>query len=171
MTAENPIAALRYLLQDDIYLLKADQNHYRNLPADVPQPVAEETPALTFQYMGGNKKQFLVISHYTNEEYMAEAHLKALESTLGRISFTIDDIALVNKAKYADASMAQLTEFFAPSKLLILGTNALPADMRTTELNAAQTINGVLTLYTFSFDEMMGHKENTKAFWNQIKTF
>nr|WP_213490287.1 hypothetical protein [Mucilaginibacter sp. Bleaf8] len=202
MNPENAIAALRYLLQDDIYLLNADKEQLRNpkpaapvvpepepaastapapqraeppvtatQPVSEPEVIAIKTPKREFKYLGSNKKHFLVICHYPQEQFMADAHLKALESTLSRISFTQDDIALLNIATCAGTDFKQLTSFFSPEKLLILGAQARPANFPEVALNAVQTINDCIALYTFGFDEMMGHKENTKAFWNQIKTF
>lgn len=201
MIAENSIAALRFLLQDDIYLLQADKAQLHNptlVTTEAPlakaattvteQPaepeatvtvVPEATPSVAehttltpaFEYRGGNQKHFLVIGHYPQEQWMADAHLKALESTLSRINFTADDVALLNLATCRDTDFKQITDYFKPGKLLILGALARPANLPDLPLNAVQTINGCIALYTYSFDEMMGHKENTKAFWNQIKTF
>ncbi|WP_158828696.1 hypothetical protein [Mucilaginibacter lacusdianchii] len=168
MNTENAAANLRYLLTDDLYLLNTDKEFLLNPPA---APALPETPAEELQYMGGNKKHFLVICHYPQEPFMPQAHLKALESTLGRISYAPDDIAIVNMAKYAEADFSRLQSQFAPQKLLVLGSDALPSGLQINSMNATQTIDNMLTLYTLSFNEMMGNKENTKLFWNQIKTF
>lgn len=176
MNLDTPLSQLQYFLPDDLFLLPADREVYCNPVAQTVQPaqapiVIPETPVITFKYLGGNQKNFLVLTHYTADEFIAEAHLNALISTVTRLNYTQQDLAMVNLAHYPQASWEQLTEFFSPQKLLILGSKALPANLPALKLNETAQANGCQALYTFAFDEMMGNKENTKAFWNQIKTF
>ena len=194
MKLDIPLNQLRYFLQDDLYLLNADKQAYINpqpqqnltveeLPVAAspkpvsdkaptpPAPVIDETPAITFKYLGGNQKRFLVLCHYPTAEYMAEAHLTALLNTVTRLNFTQQDLAIVNLFNYPAATYQELLNFFNPAKLLVLGAAALPAGLPSINQNEVQAIAQCQALYTFSFDEMMGNKENTKAFWNQIKTF
>jgi hypothetical protein len=176
---DTPLNQLQYFLPDDLFLLKADREAYRNPVALQPEPPAtvetpviiEETPVITFKYLGGNQKNFLVLTHYATEEFIAEAHLNALISTVTRINYSLPDLAILNLAHYPQANWEQLTEFFTPQKLLVLGSKALPANLPKLILNEADQADDCQALYTFAFDEMMGNKENTKAFWNQIKTF
>lgn len=197
MKLDTPLAQLRYFLQDELYLLKADKEHYRNpetaqpaaltdasiapataaatevspTPAPITSPVTEQTPATTFKYLGSNQKSFLVLTHYPTEQFIAEAHLTALLNTITRLNFSQDDVAIVNLSAYPGVSWPQLADFFKPAKLLVLGTAAMPAQIPNLPQNQVQQLDACQALYTFSFDEMMGNKENTKAFWNQIKTF
>jgi hypothetical protein len=194
VNTDNAAADLRYLLTEDLYLLNADKEGYRNpahlsdivteptLEPAIIEPVIEipaasepaavrETPVNNLKYAGSNKKHFLVICYYPHEDFMPEAHQKGLESTLSRIGYVLDDIALVNMAHCPGVDFARLASQFAPQKLLLLGSQAMPVGLQINGLNQTQTIKNMLALYTYSFDEMMGNKENTKAFWNQIKTF
>ncbi|MCR8559137.1 hypothetical protein KXD93_15880 [Mucilaginibacter sp. BJC16-A38] len=125
-----------------------------------PQPVS-------FNYLGGNKRNFLVIVHYQEHDFMHDKHLTALESTLSRLGFNRDDVAIFNKAKQ-DAELEGLTAFFKPEKLLIMGKNSLPIGI-SIELNKLTQISNYPALFTFSFDEMMDSVENKKAFWEQMK--
>ncbi|MFD1257099.1 hypothetical protein ACFQ3S_09850 [Mucilaginibacter terrae] len=196
MKLDTPLAQLRYFLQDELYLLKGDMQSYRN--PDAPQTatvepafaaadmeadtttasaspttsaIIEQTYAPTFKYLGNNQKSFLILTHYPAEQFIAEAHLTALLNTVTRLNFSQDDVAIVNLSANPAVSWPQLADFFNPAKLLVLGAAALPAQMPNLNQNEVQQLNACLALYTFSFDEMMGNKENTKAFWNQIKTF
>jgi len=183
MNIENPIA-FSFIMQDDIYLLDKDKSAYNSLaapkqentfaepepkyaPAPV-EPVAEPQP-VSFNYLGGHKKNFLVIVHYPEHDLMHDKHLVALESTLTRLGFNRDDVAIFNRAKYLDAEFNVLTDFFKPQKLLILGKGSLPAGTATVEPNKLSQLNGYPVLLTFSFDEMMDSVENKKAFWEQMK--
>ena len=185
MKLDNTLAQLHYFLQDDLYLLKTDQEGYRN-PQAQPVPTAattpeitiadspvitKQTPATTFKYLGDNQKHFLVLCHYPDVEYMADAHLTALISTVTRLNYTQPDLAIVNLAQYPTTDWQQLADFFEPQKLLVLGSNAQPNGLPKLVQNETDQADGCMALYTFSFDEMIGQKENTKAFWNQIKNF
>ena len=179
MKLDTPLNQLQYFLPDDLFLLPADREAYRHpvtQPAQLVAPAATpvvipETPVIAFKYLGGNQKNFLVLTHYTTDEFIAEAHLNALLSTVTRLNYAQQDLAIINLAHYPQAQWERLTKFFNPQKLLILGSKALPANLPALTLNEAKQADGCLALYTFAFDEMMGNKDNTKAFWNQIKTF
>jgi hypothetical protein len=157
--------ALRFILQDDIYLLKDDRSSYRDL--QVPQPEIE-TAKLVFNYLGANKKRFLILVHYADHDLMFDEHLAALESVLGRKNHGRDDVAILNMAKHA-VSYAALADYFDPQKVLILGQDAAPADMDRPEFNQVVKMGAVTLLYTFGFEEMMTNTENKKAFWEQVK--
>ena len=179
MKLDTPLNQLQYFLPDDLFLLRADREAYCNPTAQPPEPPApieipaiiDETPVITFKYLGGNQKNFLVLTHYTAVEFIAEAHLNALTSTVTRINYSLQDLAIVNLAHTQEANWEQLSQFFNPQKLLILGSKALPANLPALVLNETDQADNCQALYTFAFEEMMGNKENTKAFWNQIKTF
>ncbi|GAB2697685.1 hypothetical protein GCM10027037_22260 [Mucilaginibacter koreensis] len=162
-------ATLRYFLPEDLYLLPADREFYLHRPE---QPAAEEqTPEPEFKYMGGYKKAFLIIAHYPEHEHMEPAHLTALESTLKRINLSLDEVAILNLATHSDVNYELFLKHLQPQKMVMLGQYALPAEAPFVTLNQPQVVNEVQLLYTFSFNEMMGNKENTKLFWNEIKQF
>ncbi len=171
MKVENP-AAFSFILQDDIYLLDADK-----LTCSVPkaEPVIEtpvikiETPPIKFNYLGGHKKNFLVIVHYPSKEFIEENHLTALENVFKRLGLSLDDVAIFNRANYSDFDFKKLMGYFKPQKLLLLGKLSLPGGIETLTLNKPQKLGDLQTLYSFSFDEMMDSNENKKAFWEQMK--
>ncbi|MEO6631355.1 MAG: hypothetical protein ABIN13_06515 [Mucilaginibacter sp.] len=183
MTVENPMA-YSFIMQDDIYLLNADKEQYTLsqeviMPSALAEPEPVYTPVppapvvapepISFKYLGGNKKGFLVITHYPEQDFMYDKHLAALESTLTRLGFTRDDIAIVNRVHYANTDFDILAGFFAPKKLLILGKHAVPGKMEALELNKLKQAGTLTALLTFSFDEMMDSVEHKKAFWEQMK--
>jgi hypothetical protein len=52
--------------------------------------------------------------------------------------------------------------------LVVLGKSATPK-LIGLQLNSIQPVNGIKTLITFGFDEMMTNVDNKKAFWEQMK--
>lgn len=191
MATENP-ALLHYFLQDDLYLLNEDKSVYNGQSAQpivltslalssapvipvieapkeqVATPVPE-TPKPTFKYLGGNKNRFLILVHYPADEHMLADHLGKLESTLGRKSLTMDDVAIVNTAKYTGSQHLDFITFFSPQKLLILGASAIPAGLTLPKLNTIEQLENRLQLFTHSFNEMLADREMAKAFWEQMK--
>lgn len=158
--------ALRFILEDDIYLLGEDKHNYNNIPA----PLSEiKTPQVNFNYLGSNKKNFLILVHYPDHEFIADDHLTALESVLSRKGHSRDDVAILNIANIS-TEYELLTAYFNPQTILILGQESLPGRMEQPAFNLLQNHNSVNVLYTFSFNAMMTNTENKKAFWDQMKT-
>ncbi|MDB5147872.1 MAG: hypothetical protein JWQ57_1892 [Mucilaginibacter sp.] len=196
MKVENP-AAFRFLLEDELYLLNTDKMLYDKAiepeptPAVPLSPIIEPSnpeqvtasPSLTpepqaviktqvadFKYMGKNLKSFLVLTNYKTAEFINAEHLTALENILKRKDLGPDDVAIFNLADYNETKFGQLKTFFKPTKVLVLGGDALPQDIKMLKLNKPVTSNGITVLYSFSFDEMMDNVDYKKAFWEQVKT-
>jgi hypothetical protein len=204
---ENPVA-LRFILQDDLYLLNADKSFYEK--REILQPIVEEisepeirtqadtpviqesqpeiktpaidivpqeakpeikTPEPAFNYLGKNLKNFLILVYYPDQEFIADAHLAALQNILKRKEFSLDDVVILNMAKHSTATIAQLAAFFKPVKLLLLGKPAIPEGMTTLALNTPKIAGTRTALYSFSFDEMMDSVDNKKIFWELMKVF
>lgn len=164
MKIENP-AALRFIMQEEIYLLATDKTEQ---PTAIVQPVIT-TKITDINYLGKYKKGFLIVVQYAHEEFMATAHIAALESILKRKEYTLDDVAILNRFTYQDVDFEQMQAHFKPQKLLLLGKDALPENLPALTFNKPQKVNGYDALYTFSFDEMMDSTPNKKAFWDEMK--
>jgi hypothetical protein len=177
MKIENPIA-FSFIMPDELYLLNKDKATTTataaaaaTATATIPSARAPvvKTQLVNFNFMGGNKKKFLVIAHYPELEFIHDTHLTALENIFKRLEFSLDDAAIFNIAKYANINHQQILDFFKPGKLLILGSHAIPDGAAELTLNQPRQINNCNTLFSFSFDEMMDSNENKKAFWEQMK--
>jgi len=163
--------ALRFILEDDIYLLNEDKLNYNNPPVSstqTPQPEIE-TPEINFNYLGANKKNFLILTNYPAHDFIADDHLTALESVLVRKSHTREDVAILNMAKNA-SEYAVLIDYFKPQTLLILGQESVPPGINQPKFNQVEKRDALTILCTYSFDDMMTNTENKKAFWEQVKT-
>ncbi|MGI4749355.1 MAG: hypothetical protein ACRYFB_01875 [Janthinobacterium lividum] len=166
MIAENA-AALRILMNDDLYLSQEDlqQNHFAAIGVE-PEPILPEkitTPEI--QFLGENLQNFLILT----DEPIQENHLKALENTLLRKQLTLDDAALVDFSAQKNISYEQLHASFMPQKLVLFGLNPEKLGLSETGLNQVMQVDELKVLYTYSFSEMLGNKEKTKAFWEPMK--
>jgi len=185
MRIENP-AALRFIIDDDLYLLNKDKQAAALAPSkpitiETPPPISletlstqkpanAETAVVEFKYMGSNKKNFLIMVHYADKEFMDDAHLTALENILKRMELYMDDVAILNIANHAAITLEEATNYFSPEKILLMGQKALPQNMAAPMLNQPEQLENSRTLYSFSFDEMMSSNENKRVFWEQMKT-
>lgn len=176
MKIESP-AALHYIIDEDLYLLDKDKiaatisiSAPRSIEASISAPSLIETPAPGFKYRGGNKKNFLITVHYSDKEVMDDGHFTALENILKRKDLAIDDVAILNVAHHTAITFEQLTAYFKPEKLLIMGEMALPKTLEPPPFNQPTRLNNCLLLYSFSFDGMMSSNDNKKTFWDQMKT-
>jgi len=195
---ENPVA-LRFILQDEIYLLKTDKPMYENRaiaepeieniapaaavvassgpitkqpePATPPPAPEVKTPVINFNYLGKNLKRFLVLVHYPDQEFIDDAHLSALTNIIKRKDLNTDDIAVLNMARHAGVQYHELVSFFKPARLLVLGKTAMPQGMAPLALNAPRALGDITGLYSFAFGEMMDNVAYKKAFWEQVKGF
>ena len=129
-----------------------------------------QTPANEFNYLGKNNNNFLVLVNYAGQEHIPAGHLTALENILKRKNLLMDDVAILNVHKYMPVKLTQLAAYFAPTRLVIMGKDALPQGIGNLPLN--QPLQGKKThvLYSFSFDEMMSSNDNKRIFWEHMKT-
>lgn len=209
MNIDNP-AALHFIMQDDIFLLKSEAGLFEKLAAaeavavpvaapdgkvaetvaasaaktDAPEPVgvretntpapispslqhaAKQAPAI--KYRGNNKNGYVILVHYPATEWMHDAHLTALESTLKRKGIEPADTALVNTAN-GNFTYDEFITQLKPQKILLMGKESLPAGIPAIQFNQLQQLANCTALYTFSFGEMMDSNENKKIFWEQMK--
>lgn len=166
MIAENA-AALRILMNDDLYLTKPD-SELETVTFVLAEPEAvllEKEVEPDIPFLGKNLKNFLIL---TNEP-IQENHLKALESTLSRKNLSLDDVALVDFSIQSNITYQRLNAVFMPHKLVLFGLNPEKLNLPEAVLNQVVQVDVLEILYTFSFSEMLGNKEKTKAFWEPMK--
>lgn len=162
MKVENP-AALRFIINEDIYLLP----HDKELESKKVVKEAESVP-FTFNYQGKNSKKFLILTYYPDHDFIYAPHFTALEAILARKGYQPDDVALLNLAKNA-ADINAITQYFKPEKLLILGLKAIPDGLQVPDMNLIKVSDQCSILYSFNFTDMMESTDYKRAFWEQMK--
>lgn len=136
-------------------------------PQVTPPVVADAGPV--FNYIGKNQKNFLIAFYAGGAGQLAPKHFEALSNTLQRKGLSVDDVAMVDIGAYPNATIAQIGAYFAPARVLILGSQSLLPGWDRLKLNIITQGSKYAALYTYSFDEMMGDKDKVKAFWEQMK--
>lgn len=162
MKVEHP-AAFRFIINEDIYLLPDDKEQQSKKVVKVA-----ESTLISFNYQGNNRKNFLILTHYPDQEAIDATHFTALKAILERKNYQPDDVAILNIARNS-AGMEDIMAYFSPKRLLILGPKAIPAGMNEPQFNTLITTTPCSTLYSFCFNDMMDNKSNKLAFWEQMK--
>lgn len=134
----------------------------------LPQPI--QTPRPAFNYLGGNKQNFVILVNYASDEHIPAAHLTAMENILKRKELGLDDVAIFNIHHHQPLAIAKVAELLKPLKMVIMGKEALPQGIGNLPFNSPVQGKKTTVLYSFGFDEMMSSNENKKAFWDQMKT-
>jgi len=159
--------ALHFILQDEIYLLDEDKARY-SISA---RPTAEiKTLPISFNYLGANKKNFVLLVHYPSHEFIQEDHLTALLSILTAKKLSLVDVAIVNIARQSRSGFADIQSFFQAKTIVLLGKDAAPEALPPAKFNVIEEVNGLKLLHTYAFNEMMDSTVSKKAFWEQVKT-
>jgi hypothetical protein len=163
-------AALQILMNEDLYLT-ANDLVWKEKPAEtvlVEEPVSEilKEPKPTFNFIGKNLKNFLILT----DQQLNENQLKALENTLARKQMTFDEVAVVDFSAYPTTKFEEVHAFFMLQKLVCFGLKPANLGLEEVTLNKIHQEADYQILYTFSFNEMLGNKEKTKAFWEAMKT-
>jgi len=137
--------ALRYLMTETIFGMDEP-----TVPGVAPR----------FSYYGGNKRNYLFLTHETRYEWMSESALEAFAKTLAALKLSVDDVAVLNVGKLpAVPAKSDLIAFFRPKVVVTLGA-ALPWD----------ATDGLTVFEAHSFDEMLVDAEKKRLFWATIKT-
>ncbi|MFD0793170.1 hypothetical protein ACFQZX_06045 [Mucilaginibacter litoreus] len=190
MKVEYP-QAYRFILQDDIYLLENDKAIKHPIsgsttPAEATEPqnspvTTIETPIQqivqsivttdepVFNYLGSNNQNFLILVNYPSDQHISTNHLTALENILTRKGFALADVAILNMHNYRSIKFAAMAAFFKPTRMVIMGKDALPDGIGNLALNKPMQGKRTHVLYSFSFDEMMSSSDNKRTFWENMK--
>ncbi len=146
MTADP--AALRYLMTETIFSICETEL----------EVVANTSPR--FPFYGGNKRNYLFLTHDMQCEWMSAAALDAFTKTLAALKLTLEDIAVLNIARLGEApAKPDLVAFFHPKVVIALGAT-LPWDES----------GDIRVFKTHSFDDMLVDAEKKRVFWTTVKT-
>ena len=156
--------ALRYLITEPIFDV-GEQVDQASAPASAmasePRQVEKPEPeALSFTFLGQNKRNFLFLTDEQQADWMTGAAMDAFVKTLVALKLTVDDVAVLNIAKLTTRpSSDQLVQFFKPRVVVNLGTPFSWLEQP-----------GVKLLHTHSFNEMLVDADKKRTFWTTIKT-
>jgi len=188
------LIALSLLLDEQIYVLNdvPDSNSGEPLPKEPmevaeiqPSPVIppvsipkiEEQPVLTptktdsFDYLGENNKYILIIVNNADEKFLNKEDLAFLTKIIGAKKWLLEDVAIVNMAKYPNLNFDDLKSFFACSKIVTFGFNPAVLNIVGAVANQKCIFKDVAVLGTWDLPKLQNDVAKKTIFWNQLKAF
>jgi hypothetical protein len=140
---------------------------------EVIKPVEEIKPSTKpfYEYLGENNKSFLVIINNTEKDFLAKADLDFLLKIIKAKGLVLDDIAILNKAKYQNLSFDTLKEFFGFNKMLTFGINPKEFGVVGIESNKKFIFKKSSILGTWDLGQLNTDVKKKTTFWNELKNF
>ncbi len=167
--------ALRYLMTEDLYLLNDKSPIAKAMPVPDSVPtidIPKETPSSSgYNYLGENNRYFLILIQDENSPGMDGGHQEMLLKIMKAKGMEMRDLAILNLAKYPDASFIRLKEFFSCNKLLMFGINPTRIGLPPFGSNKSLVHENVKVLASFGLDEMSKSVDKKKEFWAVMKDF
>lgn len=156
-------AVLSYFMDETLYDFGAiERKPTSHLPEQVPMAV---------NFLGKNEKNILFLIENHQDDYFSAAAYNAFAKTITALGLTLDDVAVLNiTALKTEINFAALTTFFKPKKIVLAGSSPNKLNLSDVSLNTPVNKNGIKTLYTFSFEEMLTDMDKKKLFWHCVKT-
>lgn len=180
--------ALRLFFTDDVYLVTGEETGISLAVPDVaPQPVPEvklqaeeeikgvdvpvEEPetVLSFQYLGKNTKNILILVHDAGNQVSTEEGRELLRKIVKAIDLTANDFAVLNYASYPGVSFAQLNDFFKPKLLLSFGVAPEVLGIATQEQNVLVLQQELQLIFSSGLHVLAEDMNGKKALWGSLK--
>ncbi len=190
------IIALSLLLDEPIYVINEPELTIANteiivapaLPEKQEHKAPEKAPLIiptietqkadsipvkstSFEYLGENNKYILIIVNDTETKFINKDNLAFLEKILGAKKWALDDVAIVNLAKYDGLAFEDLKAYFACSKIITFGFNPTILKISGAVANQKLSFNGVAVLGTWDLSSLRTDVVKKTTFWNQLKNF
>ena len=151
----NPVA-LRYLMTETIFGIE----EVGDAGVAIVQERKSTDASPQFSYYGGNKRNYLFLTHDPQHEWMSGVALEAFAKTLAALKLSVDDVAVLNIGKLSEVpTEVALTTFFHPKLVVLLGVSVPWVGSESLQV-----------FKTHSFDEMLVDAEKKRAFWTTAKT-
>ena len=172
LLTQNPIA-LRFLMSETIFSSAAEISTIENsLPQTSLQTDLQESDLslsenkdTEFLFWGANKKNILFLVENPNEDYFSDEAEDAFLKTLAALKLSLQDVAVFNRGR-AEYSLSDIQEKLQP-KIVIYCNGENEHNQDT--FNMLIEANGVSSLTTYSFEEMLVDTQKKRTFWNAIK--
>ncbi|MFC5282415.1 hypothetical protein [Pedobacter alpinus] len=136
------------------------------LPAQAPNKSNKNT---SFNYLGENNKYILIIVNNPDVDFINKTDLDFLVKIMGAKKWTLEDVAILNMAKYDSLDFADLKTFFACSKIVTFGFNPAILNIVGAVANQKLIYNGVAVLGTWDLPKLQKDVPKKTIFWNQLK--
>ncbi|MHB1178217.1 MAG: hypothetical protein ACYCZO_07785 [Daejeonella sp.] len=167
-------SALRFLMTEDIYILREEiiTASLRPIPEEIyPEIQKEEIQNSDFNYIGENNRYFLILIDDKTHAELNSSHKEMLLKIMAAKGLDIRDLAIVNLAKYPEASFSLLKDFFSCNKIVLFGIDPQRISLPAIAANKVIKHMEVMVLASFSLEEMSSSTDKKREFWSVMKNF
>lgn len=162
LLTQNPIA-LSVLMSESLFNIEECNTNFDH--SVIAPPRSSQKAQDKVIAWGGNKEKVLFIVNSSVNSYFNEKEKDAFLKTLNALKLDIQDVAVINRSNVL-AFEEKIKEQFQPRSCIYC--EGLNEENKET-FNNIITIEGIKTLYTFSFGEMLKDNNKKRSFWNAIK--
>ena len=167
--ATDPIVKIPKIEQTLVTPPKLEATPAVIIPKIEQPPVPLKTKNDGFDYLGENNKYILIIVNNPNEKFLPKLDLAFLEKIMGAKKWVLDDVAIVNMAKYNSLDFNDLKGFFACSKIITFGFNPTVLNIVGAVANQKSMYKNVAVLGTWDLQKLQNDVAKKTVFWNQLK--
>ncbi|WP_316746290.1 hypothetical protein [Pedobacter gandavensis] len=147
------------------------------VPAAVPQipviPVmdipVEKPAALSFTFLGKNKKKILILVNDAEHEVSDEPGRELLRKIVKSINLTASDFALLNYAKYPTASYSQLQQYFSSTLIFAFGVSPADLQLEAKPENKIVMEGDVRLIFSAELRKLEQHPAGKKELWGSLQ--
>lgn len=184
LTADS--SALHLFFNDDVYLVKdpdlqsakavdplvqapvaASENP---VPVSVPvQEVSLAPQALSFKFLGKNKRNILILVNDEQNEVSDEAGRELLRKIVKSINLSANDFALLNYASYKDTGFRQLMEFFSSTLVFAFGVTPGQLALGSHPEHVIVTEGTVKMIFSAELRQLDQNPAGKKALWSSLQ--
>lgn len=132
--------------------------------------VSEPEPNISFEFLGKNKRQILILVNDGANEVSTESGNALLKKILKAAAIGKDDFGLVNIAKQANSSFAQLNVFFKPRVMIAFGVDALSLDLQKDEVEKTIARGDISLVFSKNLDVLDTDAAAKKLLWEDLKS-
>jgi len=139
------------------------------LPVPEPVPIANDifpVAAPQIQFLGGNRKNILILVNYENVSYLPDEELNFLTNMLSACKLNIGDVAIINLNKIPNPSYKEILDTLNGNIVLLFGTDPeilnLPVSFPHFQV---QSFSSYTFLYTPSLDKIGNDKILKSKLW------
>ncbi len=140
------------------------------IASDSVEKSTEKQQSVSF--LGNNRKQVSIFIHNDKNPWLPEDLFQLLSNILQACRMSMDDIALVNKARYPNKKLKEFTEALSPEKMIFLGDPFKKwMEEEGLEKNKVGFINEYRFLWSDSLKTLSSDKRAKKEFWLGLQQF
>ncbi|WGQ08258.1 hypothetical protein QG516_17110 [Pedobacter gandavensis] len=140
------------------------------IPITIPQfPAIEKPAALSFKYLGQNKKKILILVNDADHEVSDEAGRELLRKIVKSINLTASDFALLNYAKYPKTSFLDLQQHFSSVLVFAFGVSAADLQLPSHPENKIVMEGDVRVIFSGELRKLEQDPGGKKTLWGSLK--